>query len=99
MKKYKKDAEESNLSTFFDRMFLFKETSIMLNFTTRQNFLVPSFELDLEEREKLDKFLLLLEKTGVSKFFSKNHHLQKCADDFISKKSFCGFWIWIIGKL
>ena len=48
----------------------------MLNFTTRQNFLVPSFELDLEEREKLDKFLLLLEKTGVSKFFSENEKLN-----------------------
>ena len=57
-------------------MFLFKETSIMLNFTTRQNFLVPSFELDLEEREKLDKFLLLLEKTGVSKFLSENKKLN-----------------------
>lgn len=57
--KYKKDVEESNLDIFFDRMFLLKETSIMLNFTTRQYFLVPSLKLDKEERVKLGKFLLL----------------------------------------
>lgn len=51
----------------------------MLNFTTRETFLVPSFELDLEEREKLDKFLLILDKSGVSKFFSHRdiHDLDK----------------------
>ncbi|MDO4468190.1 MAG: transposase [Bacillota bacterium] len=42
----------------------------MINFTTRKTFLVPSFELDVEERENLDKFLLFLEESGVSKFLT-----------------------------
>ena len=41
----------------------------MNNFTTRKTFLVPSFDLDEEEREKLDKFLFILDKSGVSNFF------------------------------
>ncbi len=43
----------------------------MINFTTRKTFLVPSFELEVKEREKLDRYLLLLEKSGVSQFFPK----------------------------
>lgn len=43
----------------------------MTNFTTRKTFLVPSFELDLQEREKLDRYLLLLEKSGVEELFPK----------------------------
>ena len=42
----------------------------MLNFTTRKTFLFPSFELDEKEREKLDRFLLLLEKSKVEELFS-----------------------------
>ena len=51
----------------------------MLNFTTRETFLVPSFDLDLKEREKLDKFLNILDKSGVSKFFQIKdiHELEK----------------------
>lgn len=41
----------------------------MNNFTTRKTFLVPSFDLDKEEREKLDRFLLVLDKSGVSNLF------------------------------
>ena len=48
----------------------------MLNFTTRKTFLVPSFDLDIKERDKLDKFLLLLDKTGVSKIFPKDDYLN-----------------------
>lgn len=43
----------------------------MTNFTTRKLFLLPSFELDLQEREKLDRFLLLLEKSKVDELFPK----------------------------
>ena len=41
----------------------------MLNFTTRKEFLVPSFDLDLKDQEKMDKFLLLLQKSNVEKLF------------------------------
>ena len=41
----------------------------MTNFTTRKTFLVPSFDLDVKERDRLDRFLLLLSNSGVSKFF------------------------------
>lgn len=41
----------------------------MSNFTIRDTFLIPSFDLEEKEREKLDKFLLLLERSGVEKFF------------------------------
>ena len=41
----------------------------MLNFTTRKTFLVPSFELDVKEREKLDRFLSVLEKSGIGELF------------------------------
>lgn len=41
----------------------------MTNFTTRKLFLVPSFELDVKETEKLDRFLCVLEKSGVDEIF------------------------------
>lgn len=41
----------------------------MTNFTTRRTFLVPSFDLDAKEMEKMDRFLLILEKSGVDRFF------------------------------
>jgi len=41
----------------------------MLNFTTRETFLVPSFDLDVEEREIMDRFLLVLEKSKVEELF------------------------------
>ena len=41
----------------------------MLNFTTKETFIVPSFDLDKEERTKLDRFLRILDKSGVSMFF------------------------------
>jgi len=42
----------------------------MYNFTTRTLFLFPSFSLDQEEQEKLDRFLLFLEESGVSKILN-----------------------------
>jgi len=41
----------------------------MLNFTTRKTFLVPSFDLDRKEEEKMNRFLLVLEKSGVEELF------------------------------
>ena len=41
----------------------------MSNFTTRKTFLLPSLELDVKEREKMDKFLKLLEKSNVESLF------------------------------
>ena len=38
-------------------------------FTTREQFLFPSFTLDVKEQEKLDRFLLLLDKSRVSELF------------------------------
>ena len=43
----------------------------MLNFTTRRTFLVPSFDLDRKEREKMDRFLALLERSGIEELFPK----------------------------
>ena len=41
----------------------------MLNFTTRKTFLIPSFELDLEEREKMNRFLRILERSKIEELF------------------------------
>lgn len=38
----------------------------MNNFTTRNLFLFPSFTLDEKEQEKLDRFLIVLDKSGVA---------------------------------
>ena len=48
----------------------------MLNFTTRETFLVPSFDLDVKERKKIDSFLLLLDKSGVSNIFPDDSYLD-----------------------
>lgn len=43
----------------------------MSNFTTRKTFLLPSLDLDVKERNKIDKFLYLLEKSNVESLFPK----------------------------
>lgn len=43
----------------------------MNHFTTRKQFLLPSFELNIKEQEKLDKFLLVLDKSNVSELIWK----------------------------
>lgn len=43
----------------------------MNHFTTRKQFLLPSFELNIKEQEKLDKFLLVLDKSNVSELIRK----------------------------
>ena len=40
-------------------------------FTTRKQFLLPSFELNTKEQEKLDKFLLILDKSKISELIRK----------------------------
>lgn len=43
----------------------------MTYFTTSKIFLVPSFELDVKEREKIEKFLLFLENSQVGNVITK----------------------------
>ena len=38
-------------------------------FTTRETHLFPSFRLDVKEQEKLDRFLLLLDRSDVAELF------------------------------
>lgn len=40
-------------------------------FTTRKQFLIASFELDSKEQEKLDRFLHILDESGVSELIRK----------------------------
>lgn len=47
----------------------------MAYFTTRKQFLMPSFDPDVKEQAKLDKYLLMLERSGVGKI------LQNAKDD------------------
>ncbi|MBR5954616.1 MAG: transposase [Methanobrevibacter sp.] len=47
----------------------------MTNFITRKSFLVPSFDLDVKETEKLDRFLLILNDSGVDKLISNKEFL------------------------
>ena len=48
----------------------------MPNFTTRKTFLVPSFDLDVKEEEKMYRYLTLLEKSNVSKLFPKRSEVD-----------------------
>ena len=45
----------------------------MTNFTTRKTFLLPSFDLDVKEEEKMYRFLTLLERSGISSLFPKRN--------------------------
>ena len=45
----------------------------MFNFTTRRLFLFPSYTIDVQEQEKLDKYLLFLERFGVSEVLNSVH--------------------------
>ena len=45
----------------------------MFNFTTRRLFLFPSYTIDVQEQEKLDKYLLFLERSGVSEVLNSVH--------------------------
>ena len=37
---------------------------LMAYFTTRKVFMMPSFDLEVKEQAKMDRFLLLLENSG-----------------------------------
>ena len=43
----------------------------MSNFTTRQEFFIPSYTMLSNEQEKIDKFLKLLEKSGVERVIKR----------------------------
>ena len=49
----------------------------MTNFTTRKTFLIPSFDLDVKERGKMDRFLYVLEKSDIAKLFTNNCYASK----------------------
>ena len=44
----------------------------MINFTTRKGFFLYSFDIDKEEREKLDNFLHLLDVSGVAEIIENS---------------------------
>ena len=48
-----------------------REVYTMNYFTTRKQFLIASFELDSKEQEKLDRFLHILDESGVSELIRK----------------------------
>ncbi len=49
----------------------------MAYFTTRKQFLMPSFDPEAKEREKLDKYLAMLERSGVGKVLQETKADQK----------------------
>lgn len=54
----------------------------MSNFTTRQEFFISSYTMLMDEQEKIDKFLKLLEKSGVENLISKNQITVKEEDRY-----------------
>ena len=50
----------------------------MLNFITRKSFLIPSFDLDAKEEEKLNRFLLVLHKSKIEELFPIRD--EKCSE-------------------
>ena len=56
----------------------------MLYFNTERIFLVPSFDLEVKEKEKMTKFLTLLDNSGVGKViekYIKTTHQKVAAQD------------------
>lgn len=49
----------------------------MAYFTTRKQFLMPSFDPEAKEREKLDKYLAMLERSGIGKVLQETKADQK----------------------
>ena len=43
----------------------------MAYFTTRKVFMMPSFDLEVKEQAKMDRFLLLLENSGVGEIIAR----------------------------
>ena len=52
-------------------MFLFKETSTMSDFTTERSFLLPSFDPIEEEGDRIRRFMLFLESSGVGSIIGR----------------------------
>lgn len=55
----------------FDTISLVDGGIVMPYFTIEKTFLFPSFDLPKKEKEKLDKFLLILEKSDVASIIQK----------------------------
>lgn len=49
----------------------------MSNFITHQGFLISSYTFEPKELEKIDKYLLLLEKSGISRYFENQKKEEK----------------------
>lgn len=49
----------------------------MSNFTVRHEFFIPSYAMLSNEQEKIDKFLRLLEKSGVERVIKKDINTSK----------------------
>ena len=56
---------------FFGRMFLFREASTMSDFTTERSFLLPSFDPIEEEGDRIRRFMLFLESSGVGSIIGR----------------------------
>ena len=68
----KNKAQGVEPGAFWYNIFV-KEIFTMFNFTTRRLFLFPSYTIDVQEQEKLDKYLLFLERSGVSEVLNSVH--------------------------
>ena len=58
--------------TSFDRILLVQGGILMLYFNTGKIFLVPSFDLEVKEQERIERFLTLLDNSGVGKIIEKH---------------------------
>lgn len=63
----------------------------MSNFTTRQEFFIPSYTMLSNEQEKIDKFLKLLEKSGVERVIKRilTHLKTKEEDHYLTLVTYC----------
>lgn len=63
----------------------------MSNFTTRQEFFIPSYTMFSNEQEKIDKFLKLLEKSGVERVIKRilTHLKTKDKDHYQTSVTYC----------
>ena len=60
-------------------MFLLREVLYMHYFTIEKTFLLPSFNISLEERQKLDAFLEILEDSGIGPIIERCTKKKYCA--------------------
>lgn len=74
---FAKNSPENRTRDYFGTISLLGDID-HVQFYHKNSFLFPSFSLDQEEQEKLDRFLLFLEESGVSKILnSVNTNAQR----------------------